>query len=81
MDGANTRDGVNSGIGIVHASIPIPELELDLFMSKLGGIGIRFGIVHLGIGIGHFWLCLTMWHNRQIAPGGEFFHRHLEATK
>ncbi len=36
----------------------IPELELELFMSKLGGIGIGFGIVHLGIGIvigiGHF---------------------------
>ncbi len=30
----------------------IPELEL--FMSKLGGIGIGFGIVHLVIGIGHF---------------------------
>ncbi len=55
-----SRDGVNSGIGIVHKSIPIPELEsdLELFMSKLGGIGIGFGIVHLGIGIvigiGHF---------------------------
>ena len=56
----STRDGVNSeiGIGIVHKSIPIPELELDLevFMSKLAGIGI----VHLGIGIvigiGHFGL-------------------------
>ena len=23
-----TRDGVNSGLGIVHKSIPIPELEL-----------------------------------------------------
>ncbi len=50
------RDGVNSGIGIVHKSIPI--LEVELFMSKLGGIGIGFGIVHLGngivIGIGHF---------------------------
>ncbi len=52
------RDGVNSGIGIVHKSIPIPELDLELFMSNLGGIGIGFGIVHLGIGIviviGHF---------------------------
>ncbi len=51
------RDGVNSGIGmgIVQKSIPIPELELDLelFMSKLGGIGIGFGIAHLGIGIDH----------------------------
>ncbi len=43
------RDGVNFGIGIVHKSIPIPELEydLELFMSKLGGIGI----VHLVIGM------------------------------
>ncbi len=30
-------------------SIPELELDLELFMSKLG-----FGFVHLGIGIGHF---------------------------
>ncbi len=31
-------------------------MDLKLFMSKLGGIGIGFGIVigHSGIGIGHF---------------------------
>ncbi len=54
--GSQFRDGVSSGIGIVHKSIPILELDLELFMSKLGRIGIGFGIVHLGIGIGigHF---------------------------
>ena len=33
-------------------------MDLELFISKLGGIGIGFEIVHLGIGIvtgiGHF---------------------------
>ena len=64
------RDGVNSGIGIVNKPIPIPQLELDLelFMSKLGKIG--FGIaqkltacnwnwskgIGFGIGIGQMEL-------------------------